>query len=221
MDNYDLYVSFHEKDEAWVREWLVPLLEDEGLSVALSDVFLPGASILGETSRLIDESNTIIAVLSPEYLESGWDIFESTLARDMDPSARSRKLIPILLRPSDIPVQMRGLRILDFTNPIKWKKQLDALVDSLSESDKADVRGDYVSMGSRVDQSGDLHDRIRGLVTLIDTDTAVEMRTMPDKLQRLEDRVASIQQQLYIATFVIGMFIVLLLMVFYVGVTQA
>lgn len=113
---YDVFVSYSHKDSAWVRNMLLPRLEAEGLHVCIDyRDFEPGAPILTEMERAVLESRKTLLVLTPAYLASEWAEFENILASTLDPAARRRRVIPLLLKPCELPLRIRTLTYLNFT----------------------------------------------------------------------------------------------------------
>lgn len=129
---YDLYISYNEADAEWVFEWLLPRLKDAGLTVAIdAESFQPGAPVLEESERVIAESRTILAVLTPAYVAEGWDNFETLLVQNEDPGARFRRLIPILLEECDPPARIKLLHWVEMTDPARREDQLRRVIDSV------------------------------------------------------------------------------------------
>jgi tetratricopeptide (TPR) repeat protein len=129
---YDVYISYNEADAEWVFEWLLPRLKDAGLTVAIdAESFQPGAPVLEESERVIAESRTILAILTPSYVAEGWDNFETLLVQNEDPGARFRRLIPLLLAECDPPARIKLLHWVEMTDPDRREDQLRRVIDSV------------------------------------------------------------------------------------------
>jgi tetratricopeptide (TPR) repeat protein len=129
---YDVYVSYHDPDAEWVFEWLLPRLRAADLTVAIdADSFEPGAPVLEETERVIRQSRHILAVLSPAYVGSSWDNFETLLVQSDDPGARFRRLIPILLEDCDPPPRIDLLHWVDLRDAERREEQLDRVIGAI------------------------------------------------------------------------------------------
>jgi len=63
------------------------------------------------------QSSKTLLVLTPDYLASEWTEFENILAQTLDPAARKRRLLPLILKPCDLPLRIRTLTPLDFMRP--------------------------------------------------------------------------------------------------------
>ncbi|KAK8758977.1 hypothetical protein V5799_003391 [Amblyomma americanum] len=81
---WDAFVSYHSSDADWVREHIVPTLESTvdrfRLCVAERD-FIPGLPIAENVCRGISQSRKSLFVLSRQFAESRWCMFELTLAQ--------------------------------------------------------------------------------------------------------------------------------------------
>ncbi len=129
---YDVYISYNEANAEWVFDWLLPRLKDAGLTVAIdAESFEPGAPVLEETERVIAESRSILAILSPAYVAAGWDNFETLLVQSDDPGARFRRLIPLLLEACDPPSRIKLLHWVDFTDAARSQEQLERVLDAV------------------------------------------------------------------------------------------
>ena len=96
---YHVFVSYSHRDHSWVTEWLVPGLKRAGLKVCLDvESFEPGAPSLTEMERAVLESRKTLLVITPSYLRSRWAEFENVLVQAIDPAARARRVIPVLLK---------------------------------------------------------------------------------------------------------------------------
>lgn len=115
-DAYDVFLSYSHRDATWVRSVLLPKLEADGLRTCI-DVrdFALGAPLITEIERAVNQSRKTLLVLTPEYLASEWAEFENILVATLDPAARARRLLPLLLKPADLPLRIRALNYLDFS----------------------------------------------------------------------------------------------------------
>lgn len=129
---YDVFLSYSHRDEAWVSGVLLPKLTENGLRVCI-DVhdFALGAPLITEIERAVLQSRKTLLVLTPDYLASEWTEFENILVATLDPAARTRRLLPLLLKPAELPLRIRALTYLDFSQgreeaPL-WRRLLTAL----------------------------------------------------------------------------------------------
>ena len=129
---YDAFISYSHKDSTWVRGTLLPRLEREGLRACIDyRDFEIGVPSLINMERAVDNSRHTLIVLTPAWVESEWTEFESLLVGTADPAGRRRKLIPLLLRPCDLPARIAILTYADFTQPDNHPSQFSRLVRQL------------------------------------------------------------------------------------------
>jgi hypothetical protein len=130
---YDVFLSYSHRDKDWVHNWLLPRLEDADIRVCIDfRDFEPGAPSLTEMERAVLQSRKTLLVLTPDYLASEWTEFENILAQTLDPAARRRRLLPLLLKPCELPLRIRTLTYLDFTKPDRVSLQLDRLIAAIA-----------------------------------------------------------------------------------------
>ena len=132
MAEYDVFVSYSRADRKWVRGELLPRLEGAGLKVCVDyRDFAIGAPIVTEMERAVVESARTLLVLSPAYLHSAWTEFETLMLQVLDPGARERRLIPLLIERVELPVRIGYLGYVDLTDPedleLNWERLLSTL----------------------------------------------------------------------------------------------
>ncbi len=131
--HFDVYISHADSDRAWVEELLLPRLKEAGIQpcVGLSD-FEPGALILEELENAITRYPKTVLILSPDYLDYKWELIDKMPV--LDPKAKMRKFIPVVVRPCELPLYIRTMISLDFTAPEKqpgeWKRLINVLIQS-------------------------------------------------------------------------------------------
>lgn len=129
---YDVFISYSHADADWVQGWLLPRLKAASLEVCIDrDCFEPGAPVAEEIERVITRSRRTLAVLTPDWVESEWCSFEALLVHHQDPAARFRRLIPLLLKPTELPERIQLLHWVDFTQPEGRETQLDRVVEAI------------------------------------------------------------------------------------------
>jgi TIR domain len=98
----DFFVSYSKPDRAWA-EWIAWQLEDAGYTTILQAWdFRAGSNWALNMRKATQQSERMIAVLSPDYLKSENAQAEWASAFAADPSGRERKIIPIRVRPVDL-----------------------------------------------------------------------------------------------------------------------
>lgn len=120
---YDVFISHSPADREWVDAWLLPRLEQTGLSVCVDyRDFSAGASRLSSIERAITNSRRTVAVLTPDWLASEWNAFEDILVRSLDPAALRRQLIPVKLKACELPPSLAALERVDLTEERRWEQ---------------------------------------------------------------------------------------------------
>ena len=94
-----VYISYTERMGRWVREWLKPLIESWKHSEVMlhEDDMIPGFTIPGERQRLILEAHKVVLVVSRDYSESPWCLYELQHAIQQEPALCRGRIIPILV----------------------------------------------------------------------------------------------------------------------------
>jgi hypothetical protein len=140
---YDVFVSYSKADQSWVREQLLPRLEKAELTVFSYDNFEVGAPELENVVYAVERTRQTLVVLTRDWLEGEWTAVVRMLLGTLDPAASKRKLIPLMLKPCDLPVHLAMLTYLNFTGPEgqpkPWQRLIDALLtEELEENSDAE-----------------------------------------------------------------------------------
>jgi len=135
---YDVFLSYSHHNREWVRDWLVPQLQQAGLTVCIDYASLtPGAPSITEIERTVLQSRKIVCILTPEYLQSGWTEFENLLVQTPDPAARQQRLIPLLLSPCAPPLRLTMLTHIDFTRAEEQFGNVERLITEIRRRSRA------------------------------------------------------------------------------------
>jgi hypothetical protein len=131
--SYDVFISYSHKDRSWVCEELLPRLEAAGLKVLIDyrdfDIGVPS---IVNMERAVDCSRHTLLVLTPNWVASEWTDFESLLTGTSDPSARRRRLVPLMLELCEPPKRIAMLTYADFTNPARRGEEMGRLIRALA-----------------------------------------------------------------------------------------
>jgi TIR domain len=115
-----------------VRDVLVPGLERLGVRLCVdSRDFEPGAPSVLEMERCVRQSRRTVLVLSPDYVRSEWTRFELVMTQMLDPDAGGRRVLPVVLRPCELPLRIRALTAIDLTDPDGAGAQLARLAAAI------------------------------------------------------------------------------------------
>ncbi|XP_030856043.1 myeloid differentiation primary response protein MyD88 [Strongylocentrotus purpuratus] len=115
---FDAYVCFAMADLEFVQQ-LRSQLESKPhnykLCIDQRDL-LPGGSHALVTAEIIkNRCNKMLVILSPEFLQSPSCDFQTKFAVSLEPGARKRRIIPILVKPCERPLIIQHINLCDFT----------------------------------------------------------------------------------------------------------
>ncbi len=128
---YDAFVSYHPADEEWLYTYLLPRLEADKVRVITEADFAGGSNQITEIEGAIRNSRCTVAILTPAWLQSHWNNFESILAQNLSLADLKRKVIPVLLQPCEVPVRLRHLVVVDLTNEKRREQRVRKLAQDI------------------------------------------------------------------------------------------
>lgn len=127
-EKFHLFVSYSSVDAAWTHG-LIGRLEaaHKGLRVCLHQRdFTPGQNVLENMADCIHQSQKVLLVLSQDFVQSRWCLLEADLS--LFGSCLERKpVIPVLLRPCQIPLHLSHLTYLEATSSHFYDKLVQLL----------------------------------------------------------------------------------------------
>ncbi len=131
---FDVYISHSPEEREWVDAWLLPRLEEAGLQVYVDyRDSLAGAPRANNIERAMKGSRRTVAVVTPAWVASEWNLFEDALVRSLDPAALRRRLIPIKLKACDLPESLAALESVDLTAERRWEQGIRRLRRDLED----------------------------------------------------------------------------------------
>jgi len=129
---YDAFISYSHQDKEWVREWLLPKLEAAGLRICIDfRDFKIGAANVNEMARAVVRSRKTLLILTSSYLDSHWAEYEFILAQTIRSVSGERRLIPLFLKPCELPITLSAFVYLDFTMTEKANLQIPRLIEAI------------------------------------------------------------------------------------------
>ena len=91
---FDAFLAYAEEDSTYVTDYLIPELEHRGYKVAHNRVnFMGGRPIIDNITDCIRRSKRTLAVLSNNFLQSRWCLFELTTALEVDKIQGTHRLL--------------------------------------------------------------------------------------------------------------------------------
>ena len=139
---WDVFVSHNRLQKPWVRSF-VRQWRDLGLRVFFDeDSIDPGEEVVAGIERGITGSRHIVFFITPTSVESSWVALETSLSLTADPDARRRRLIPVMLEPTDsqrIRPAITRLNWIDLTDPATRVDRYHHLLKFLGVKERPDV----------------------------------------------------------------------------------
>jgi tetratricopeptide (TPR) repeat protein len=132
---YDVFISYSHKDEGWADKVLRQRLDDAGFKVCIDyRDFEAGKMALLNMQDAAKQSKHVVLVLTRNWLNSEWSLFEALMGGTEDPAGLQKKLIPLLCEDGiqkDINPFIAMRTWVDFTRKdredIAWRQLFDAL----------------------------------------------------------------------------------------------
>ncbi len=124
---YDLFVSHSRADRAWVYGYLLPALDLSPERLITPQGFRPGAAIVGEFERAVGSSRITLLVLSPAYLADEWAVLGEQLASYASVERQRGRLVPLILKPCELPLRLDFRVRLDCTIEADWEAEIARL----------------------------------------------------------------------------------------------
>lgn len=113
---HDVFLSYNSAQRDWTRN-LVQRLSKEGFKVWFDERELkPTESFIPELAKGVEKSKKVALIVSPEYLNANWTIYEMNIAIARDPSGRDDLIMPIIHTKCEIPSEVKTRQCLDFSD---------------------------------------------------------------------------------------------------------
>src|SRR5574341_443858 len=132
---YDVFISYSHKDEEWADKVLRQHLDNAGLKVCIDyRDFEAGKMALLNMQDSAKQSKHVVLILTRNWLNSEWSLFEALVGGTKDPAGLQKKLVPLLCEAGiekDINDFIAMRTWVDFTRKdceqIAWKQLFTAL----------------------------------------------------------------------------------------------
>jgi hypothetical protein len=109
MDSYqfDFFISYASPDRAWA-EWIAWQLQETGATVWLDSwEVAPGQNLVRAIADAVERSHSVIAVISPESLESRRHTTEEWFSFLV--GGPEKRVVPVVVAPTDVPALLRPI----------------------------------------------------------------------------------------------------------------
>lgn len=128
---FELFISYADLDQAWIEGFLIPALGLPRAQIITKSSFIPGRPMLSEFERAIQNSHYVLIVFSPAYLADNWAILGEQLSSFASVTSQADRLIPLVLRPCELPLRVEFRVRLDCTAEENWLVELARLREIL------------------------------------------------------------------------------------------
>ena len=114
LPSVNFFISYTGADVEWAR-WIAWELSRAGYTYRLqAEHFPPGTRFVNEMRTWLENSDHVLAILSPAYFESPFASLEMQSAVAQDPLGLKRRVIPVRIEQCSIPVLFCDLVYIDF-----------------------------------------------------------------------------------------------------------
>ena len=161
-------------DLPWVEGFLLPALGLPDERVVTTRRFELGTPLVQAFERAVADSRRTVIVLSPAYLSDQWLEFGDQLASHSRVSDRRNRLIPLYLKPCELPLHLDFLVRLDCTEEANWDHEISRLRELLGRPEPPEENipcpypgmvpfseADATRFFGREDEIADLRQRLR------------------------------------------------------------
>lgn len=189
---YDAFISYSSKDSAWVRNVLLPRLENEGLRICIDfrdfDVGVPS---LVNMENAVAGSRKTLLILTPNWVASEWTTFEALLVQTKDPIGRGRRILPLLVQQCSLPARLQIFTYLDLSILSEFDFQMKRLVAAIRSTTSQRPTAEPMSINSPApygsSSSGGINysrglSALKQLLTMADVDTQLNFSVLESRL---------------------------------------
>lgn len=160
--DFDVFISYSSKDKEWVRDVLLPRIEQAGLKAFIDfRDFTRGAPSIKEMERGVGDCRKTLLILSPDYISSEWCEIENIMAATHGPANRDLRMIPLLKAECQKPPRIAALTHIDFTDDadldLAWLQLLTALGGGTGTAAAAGAGASHLASRASLSHAAELH----------------------------------------------------------------
>ncbi len=156
-----IFISYASKDK-WVREWLVPKLEEYGIDVQADyKTFLFGKSSLENIELAIENSHHTFFVITENWIASEWTELEALILQTESPVNRDLKYFVLKREECRLPKRLKPFTYVDLTDDATVETQIRRLLEQIGaiSNSKLALKPALISLSRLPDTSGLLFGR--------------------------------------------------------------
>jgi hypothetical protein len=131
---YDLFVSYAPDDRGWVNGYLLDALRSAQIKVISEADFELGAPRLAEFERAVQQSARTLLVLTPAAVTETFSQFVAILVQSYGLESGTWPVIPLLLKPVELPPRLALLTPLDVTELEYWPAAIERLCANVQKA---------------------------------------------------------------------------------------
>ncbi|MCP5108414.1 MAG: toll/interleukin-1 receptor domain-containing protein, partial [bacterium] len=129
MKKKKIFISYSHKDEKWVKEWLLPRLENAGARVYIDfRDFQVGKPALVNMENAVNTCDHTLLVMTPNWVAGEWTVFEALMLQTIDPAGLQGRILPLMLEQCEPPLRLSMLTYADFRVKENWDTQFPRLL---------------------------------------------------------------------------------------------
>lgn len=127
-----VFISYSHKDKEWVRNWLLPRLENNGIETHIDyrDFEIGVATVLN-MERAVEKCAKTLLVLTQHWIDSEYTQFEGIMVQTEDPIGLKKKILPLKLNGCELPRRLQILTYADFSDKNNWDFQIERVVNQI------------------------------------------------------------------------------------------
>lgn len=127
----ELFVAYADEDREWVHGFLLAEVGLDRACVVTADDFRPGAVLVEELERAVTTARCTVMVLTPAFGASPLAVLAELLASHDSLRRDSDRLVPLVLKPFELPLHLDFRVRLDCTDPARWPAETARLRELL------------------------------------------------------------------------------------------
>jgi hypothetical protein len=127
-----IFISYNHHDQARATRLALELEQQRDIDVFIDHWDMSaGESLLDRIEKGIDESSFLIALLSPNSVESKWVRTELQYAFLREQHQQGMRIIPVVIEECKLPIHVAGRLHIDMRSASDWERSLQYLVNTI------------------------------------------------------------------------------------------